>query len=285
MFPNSPQNKNSYGTSDFLRVDSVSTAYVTRSQRTDSYTNTDGATRQPFADHLGKHRQYWRDIILGVNDGLISTFLLVSGVSGGGLKLTQIGITAVSGAVAGSISMFSGEFLATKSQEDVFNGEIEMEKTHIRIYHSDEVRELSHLLPLIGIPTDSGEMMYDHEIKGGNRTKESYQTKDAAMTSNNYRELSHLKSGLIEYYSKNEKALLKLMIALEFGVLDEERRNPYAAGLMSGSLFFLGSLPSVLPFLLFTKSPQCALRWAAMSTCLALFLVGAAKTIVTRRKW
>ena len=38
----------------------------------------------PYEPHIGETRQYWRDIILGVNDGLVSTFLLVVGVVGGG---------------------------------------------------------------------------------------------------------------------------------------------------------------------------------------------------------
>jgi hypothetical protein len=41
----------------------------------------DGHVYEP---HIGGSRQYMRDIILGVNDGLVSTFLLVSGVVGGG---------------------------------------------------------------------------------------------------------------------------------------------------------------------------------------------------------
>lgn len=69
----------------------------------------------PHIDHLGKHRQYWRDIILGVNDGLVSTFLLVAGVAGGGLSSIDILLTAISGAIAGAVSMFAGEFVATKS--------------------------------------------------------------------------------------------------------------------------------------------------------------------------
>lgn len=36
------------------------------------------------SDHLS-NLQYWRDIILGVNDGLVSIFLLVAGVVGGGM--------------------------------------------------------------------------------------------------------------------------------------------------------------------------------------------------------
>ena len=68
---------------------------------------SDDNTRPPDA-HLGKHRQYWRDIILGVNDGLVSSFLLVTGVAGGGLSSIDILLTAISGALAGAVSMFAG---------------------------------------------------------------------------------------------------------------------------------------------------------------------------------
>ena len=61
-----------------------------------------------FSGHLGKQRQYWRDIILGINDGLVSTFLLVLGVSGSGMSSNDIFITTIAGSLAGSISMFAG---------------------------------------------------------------------------------------------------------------------------------------------------------------------------------
>lgn len=68
----------------------------------------------PPDEHLGKHRQYWRDIILGVNDGLVSTFLLVTGVAGGGLSSIDILLTAIAGAIAGAVSMFAGGTQATR---------------------------------------------------------------------------------------------------------------------------------------------------------------------------
>lgn len=69
----------------------------------------------PPSEHLGKHRQYWRDIILGVNDGLVSTFLLVAGVAGGGLSSIDILLTAIAGALAGAVSMFAGGKLSWSS--------------------------------------------------------------------------------------------------------------------------------------------------------------------------
>ena len=111
--------------------------------------------RPAFTEHLGKHRQYWRDIILGVNDGLVSMFLLVAGVVGGGMETRNILLTAVAGAIAGAVSMAAGEYMATKSQDEVFQGEIELEREHIRDFRDDELHELRDLLDGIGLDGDT----------------------------------------------------------------------------------------------------------------------------------
>jgi VIT1/CCC1 family predicted Fe2+/Mn2+ transporter len=206
------------------------------------------------SEHLGKQRQYWRDIILGVNDGLVSTFLLISGVSGGKLSSNQILLTAISGALAGSVSMFAGEFMATKTQDEVLSGELKMEEKHIRDYHQEEVEELDKLLTLIGIP--------ENPEKG----------RDA------------IRSTLTEYYASNEEALLKIMVALEFGILENERRQPIVAGIASGSLFFVGSLPSMIPFALL-EDPSKGFIWATICTGISLFAVGYVKTFVARESY
>ena len=84
-----------------------------------------------YRPHVGPTRQYMRDIILGVNDGLVSIFLLVVGVVGGGLTSQQILLAGVAASIAGAVSMASGEYIATKSQEQVFDREMELEKEHL----------------------------------------------------------------------------------------------------------------------------------------------------------
>jgi vacuolar iron transporter family protein len=204
-------------------------------------------------EHLGQHRQYARDMILGVNDGIISTFLLVAGVSGSGLTTTDIFLTAVAGALAGAVSMSAGEFIATKSQNEVLQGEIGLERVHIRDNHDDELKELTSsqnpLLDIIGVPPEATE----------------------------------LRQRLIEHYSNDKSALLRLMIAVEFGVVEEEERSPLTAAIFSGLLFFVGSLPSVIPFAFSTAfSPEQGLFVAAMCTSVALLVVGGIKTWATR---
>ena len=202
--------------------------------------------RPAFTEHLGKHRQYWRDIILGVNDGLVSMFLLVAGVVGGGMATRNILLTGVAGAIAGAVSMAAGEYMATKSQDEVFQGEIDLEREHIRDHREDELHELRDLLEGIGLNGD-------------------------------------LREEVVQHFNQDDESILKVMTALEFGVIEEERRSAYAAAGMSGGLFLLGAAPSVIPFAIVT-TPGPGLVAAAIGSVTGLLIVGAIKTWATRGK-
>lgn len=197
-----------------------------------------------YTQHLGRNRQYLRDIILGVNDGLVSMFLLVAGVVGGGMSTRNVLLTGVAGAIAGAISMAAGEYIATKTQEEVFEGELALEKEHIRDFRQDELHELTDLLEDIGLE-------------------------------------GPLRDEVVDHFAADEKALLKVMTALEFGVVETERRSPYRAMFISGGLFLAGSLPSVLPFA-FVANPSTGLWIATLGAVLGLLVVGAVKTWATR---
>ncbi len=197
----------------------------------------------PYVPHVGESRQYMRDIILGVNDGLVSTFLLVTGVVGGGLAASQVFLTAIAGAIAGAISMGAGEYLATVSQEEVFDREIALEREHIAHHREQEVEQLHEFFEEMGVDGDDLETV-------------------------------------VEVFAKDDERLLNAMKRLEFGVVESERRSPYAAMFASSGLFLLGSLTSVVPFA-FTTDVQLGLALASVLTGIGLFLVGVLKTTVT----
>lgn len=198
----------------------------------------------PYRPHIGESRQYMRDIILGVNDGLVSIFLLVAGVVGGGLDSQVVLLSAIAGAVAGAISMAAGEYLATRSQEEVFDAEIELEKEHIKYHRESEVAQFYDMFRDMGLPEDRLD-------------------------------------DVVSAFTHDDETILNAMKVLEFGLVDEERRSPYRAMVMSGLLFLVGSLTSVLPFF-FTDSTSLGLTLAAVLTAGGLFTVGAAKTTLTR---
>ena len=200
-----------------------------------------------YVPHIGQSRQYWRDIILGVNDGLVSIFLLVVGVVSGGLSQQQVLLTATAGAIAGAVSMAAGEYLATKSQDEVLDAELELEQTHIRKFREIELGQLRGFFTEMGVEDD------------------------------------HL-DGVMAGFVDNDEALLNAMGALEFGIVDSERRSPYRAMAVSGGLFVLGSLPSVLPFAI-AGNVTTAMVWATLLSLIALFAVGVVKAYVARTSW
>lgn len=202
------------------------------------------STRVVYEPHVGASRQYWRDIILGINDGLVSLFLLVAGVVGGGLDRRQVLLTAVAGAIAGAVSMAAGEYLATKSQSEVLKSEIDLEKTHIEHFRNRELAQLHQLFRDIGVA--------DEELPAAVRA-----------------------------FSRDDQTLLNAMKVMEFGMVESEERSPITAMMMSGGLFLAGSLPSLAPFL-FDLRPHVALAIAAGLTAIALFGVGVVKTFITR---
>ncbi len=81
--------------------------------------------------------------------------------------------------------------------------------------------------------------------------------------------------------AENDESMLKVMMALEFGALEKERRSPWKAMIASGALFLVGALPSVIPFF-FVTEPRTGLIWAAILAGIGLFAVGWVKSVVTR---
>lgn len=197
-----------------------------------------------YEPHIGESRQYWRDIILGVNDGLVSMFLLVVGVVGGGLTVAQVLLTGVAGALAGAVSMGAGEYLATKSQDEILAAEMELERDHIVLFRDEELEQLRGFFTDMGVNEEHME-------------------------------------GVMAGFEDNDEALLNAMGALEFGFVDSERRSPYLAMAASAVLFLAGSLPSVVPFAIFDDAGT-ALTWATVLTLAGLFAVGAVKAHVSR---
>jgi len=198
----------------------------------------------PYRPHTGPYRQYMRDIVLGVNDGLVSILLLVAGVVGGGFTSPQVLLAGIAASLAGAVSMAAGEYIATKSQEEVFTGEMELEREHFLYYRDNELDELREMFGGLGL---EGELL----------------------------------ESVVTTIGRDDDALLKVMMALEFGVVETERRSPLRAMLTSGLLFLAGSLPPIIPFM-FDPTPTGGLVVAAILSGIAVFGVGVAKTIATR---
>ncbi len=201
----------------------------------------------------GQSRKYWRDMMLGVNDGLVSTFLLASGVYGSGMDSRSILLTTISSMIAGAISMAGGEYVATKTQEEVMRAECAIAEKAIKEHKLDELRHLSHLLTNVGIPeTESPED----------------DTFDVRRT-------------ILGYFDQHDEAHKAINVALAFGSVDDAERSPLVAAFVAFWLFTLGSLTTVIPFAV-SDERSAALLASFIATVAATVMVGAAKTTATK---
>ena len=113
-----------------------------------------------------------RNLVYGFNDGLTANFGLVAGMVGaqGTLDISShaIIVAGVAGAVADALSMGSSGYLAAKSEREVHEHEIAMEREEIRLMPDLERDELALLYQAKGIPEAqsrelAGQVMLDPE--------------------------------------------------------------------------------------------------------------------------
>jgi len=183
--------------------------------------------------------------IYGANDGLAAVFGIVAGVSGATGGSSFVLTAGLSGAVASGLSMATGAFLASRSEAEVVAANVEQERREIEEHPEEEKEELSLFYQLKGL--------------------------DAAFADQ-----------LAEKLAENPDAMLKVLATEELGGT-EAGGNPVQSALAAGISTFVGAMVPVTPF--FFLRGTTAVLVAASVSLIAHFLVGAAKSLFTLRKW
>lgn len=68
-------------------------------------------------------RHYIREMVYGANDGIVTTFAVVAGVTGGGLSARVVLICGIANLIADGLSMAAGNYLSIRSHESVLEAE------------------------------------------------------------------------------------------------------------------------------------------------------------------
>ena len=155
-------------------------------------------------------------------------------------------LAGLSGAVASGLSMATGAFLAERSENEVAAANLARERQEIEEHPEEEREELSLFYQLKGLAKADAD-------------------------------------AIAEKLSQTPDAMLKALAAEELEGASEKGGNPTQAALAAGISTFLGAMVPVLPF--FWLRGNTAILTAAAVSLLAHFLVGAAKSLFTLRKW
>src|SRR5437667_438665 len=149
-----------------------------------------------LADLAGKGAEPWhktgsggflRNVVYGFNDGLTANFGLVAGVIGAAVQPHVIMISGVAGMIADALSMGSSGYLAAKSEQEVWEHEIAMEKEEIRLMPEIEQDELALQYEAKGVDPRTArrmaeEVMRDPERALGEQGREELKIGEAHAT-------------------------------------------------------------------------------------------------------
>lgn len=104
-----------------------------------------------YEGHYG-HRVGWlRAMVLGANDGIISTAALLLGVAAAASSRSAILTAGMAGLVAGAVSMALGEYVSVSSQRDSERSDIEKERWELANQADHELEELTAIYQAKGL--------------------------------------------------------------------------------------------------------------------------------------
>jgi vacuolar iron transporter family protein len=196
--------------------------------------------------HTHSSSDWVGDAIYGVNDGLGAIFGIISGVAGFTADTRTILIGGIFGALASTLSMGAGAWLATKSENEVMQTTLSQERQEIQQDPAHEVEELGLLYQLKGFSAEES-------------------------------------SRIADQIAADEDQFLKTMVQEEFGFHEASLGSPWRSAIFGSLSTLVGGFIPLIPFLFMHGFP--ALIAAGIISILAHFAVGAAKSLITTRGW
>ena len=213
------------------------------------------------ADHIDwsrarvEQRGLIREVVFGAQDGLLTTLGLVAGVSGATAGRSGVLVAGFAGAFAGMLAMAAGAYIANRSQRDVHEAEIALERAELKRNPRRERAELVHLFTADGLSEADADAV-------------------AAVI------------------ARHPEAMLRAMAEKELGIAGQVGTGIRETVVMAIA-FVLGAVVPIVPWFFAAEDPfvvmgpfdpSPALVLSVLATAAALFAVGAWKNLLARRR-
>ena len=185
-----------------------------------------------------------RPVVFGLSDGMVSNLALIMGVGAASNDSHTILIAGVAGLLAGAFSMAMGEFISVRSQHEILEYQVHLERHQLREHPSDEAAILRDIYRSRGLSQAEADL-------------------------------------IVSRVMADHETAVETFVREEIGLSEQTMGSPISAGASSFVSFSLGALVPVVPYLVATGAGAF---WGtlALSTA-ALFGVGAAVSTLTHR--
>lgn len=185
-----------------------------------------------------------RAAVFGINDGLISNASLILGIAGANAGNHFILISGIAGLLAGACSMGAGEYVSVRSQREMLEYQLELEKSELELYPEEEAAELSLIYQARGVPQEEAEKLANVLIQ-------------------------------------NPAKALDTLAREELGINPQDLISPWGASISSFFSFAIGAFIPLVPFIFSDSAANLAFTIGL--TALSLFTVGAILSLFTQR--
>lgn len=186
-----------------------------------------------------------RAAIFGINDGLVSNASLVLGMVGANADTGVVLITGIAGLLAGALSMASGEYVSVRSQRELFEHQIALERAELAEYPEAEAEELALIYAARSLSMDEARALATRMVG-------------------------------------DPRIALDVLSREELGLNPDDLGSPFGAAGFSFVAFTLGALVPLLPFFFGVVLPGAALVGSLLAAG-GLFVTGAAMSLFTGR--
>lgn len=187
-----------------------------------------------------------REFIFGLEDGLITTLGIASGVGAAVTGSYTVILSSLSGMFAGAISMAAADYLSTKSQKEVIERQKDIERGEMKNIPWKEREEI--------------EIIYKRKGFSGKLLQQ-----------------------IVDKITSNKSLWLKTMMIEELGIMPQKEEKPSRLAVYMALSFLIGGFLPLVPY--FISTPKIALLPSVVIGMLTLFITGAAKTFITKRSW
>jgi VIT1/CCC1 family predicted Fe2+/Mn2+ transporter/rubrerythrin len=185
-----------------------------------------------------------RAIVFGASDGLVSNLSLVMGIAGATSEPSIILLSGIAGLLAGAFSMAAGEYISVRSQVEVLERQIALERAELEAIPEEEFEELVAIYRSKGLPDEDARRFAEH----------IFQDKEVA---------------------------LQTLVREELGLDQAGMSSPWAAAGGSFVAFCIGAIIPVIPYI-FAAGDMVLFMSFGLSLC-GLFVLGALVSMLTGR--
>ncbi len=186
-----------------------------------------------------------RAAVFGINDGLISNASLIVGVAGAGVGSSVMLASGVAGLLAGALSMAAGEFVSVRSQREMYQHQIGLERAELAEYPNEEAEELA--------------LIYQARGLGQQQAR-----------------------ALAQALIANPEQALNTLAREELGLNPDDLASPWGAALFSFCAFTVGAALPLIPLLL-GLAGEMLLPAVLAIMLVGLFAVGALMSLFSGR--